>query len=152
MTLSFEAAKLPYDPGNMVYVTLADFVTSEKLEELINLKKQYEAANPYGENPNLPSLRGLTWTPHLQRTYPENELASNIFGFYTYYDRETGKGYFGVEEKYNDLLSGTKQKVVIELDPYEMQEIPICPCRQPAWCSPLTARSSAALRQYWIKL
>ena len=124
---SYDAAKLVYEPGNMVYVTLADFVTSEKLEELINLKKQYEAANPYGENPDLPSLRGLTWTAHLQRTYPENELASNILGFYTYYDRETGKGYFGVEEEYNELLSGTKQKVVIKLDPYEMQEIPSAP-------------------------
>ncbi len=97
---------------------------------MINLKKQYEAANPYGENPDLPSLRGLTWTPHLQRTYPEQTLAANILGFYTYYEREDGNGYFGVEEKYDDLLAGTKQKVVIELDPYEMQEIPICPCRR----------------------
>lgn len=124
---SLAAVSLPYEPGKMVYVTLADFVTSDKLEELINLKKRYEAANPYGENPNLPSLRGLTWTAHLQRTYPENELAANVLGFYTYLDRESGRGYFGVEEEYNDLLSGTKQKVVIKLDPYEMQDIPAAP-------------------------
>jgi cell division protein FtsI/penicillin-binding protein 2 len=124
---SLAAVSLPYEPGKMVYVTLADFVTSDKLEELINLKKRYEAANPYGENPDLPSLRGLTWTAHLQRTYPENELAANILGFYTFLDRENGRGYFGVEEEYNDLLSGTKQRVVIKLDPYEMQDIPTAP-------------------------
>jgi cell division protein FtsI/penicillin-binding protein 2 len=124
---SLAAVSLPYEPEKMVYVTLADFVTSDQLEELINLKKRYEAANPYGENPNLPSLRGLTWTAHLQRTYPENELAANILGFYTFLDRENGRGYFGVEEEYNDLLSGTKQRVVIKLDPYEMQDIPTAP-------------------------
>ncbi len=124
---SLAAVSLPYEPATMVYVTLADFVTSDKLEELINLKKQYEAANPYGEDLSLPSLRGLTWTAHLQRIYPENELASNVLGFYTFFDREGGNGYFGVEEEYNDLLSGTKQKVLIKLDPYEMQEIPTAP-------------------------
>jgi len=124
---AFASASLPYQSGSMVYVTLADFVTSEQLAQLINLKKQYEAANPYGEDPELPSLRGLTWTAHLQRTYPENELAANVLGFYTYYDRETGRGYFGIEEEYNELLAGTKQKVVIDLDPYEMQEIPSAP-------------------------
>jgi cell division protein FtsI/penicillin-binding protein 2 len=106
---------------------MTNFVNSDKLEELIKLKKQYEAANPYGEDPNLPSLRGLTWTAHLQRTYPEQTLAANVLGFYTYYDREDGNGYFGVEEKYDDLLAGTKQKVVIQLDPYEMKEIPTAP-------------------------
>jgi len=121
------SASTPYESGKSVYITLTDFANSDKLEELINLKKQYEAANPYGEDPNLPSLRGLTWTAHLQRTYPEQTLAANILGFYTYYEREDGNGYFGVEEKYDDLLAGTKQKVVIELDPYEMKEIPTAP-------------------------
>jgi cell division protein FtsI/penicillin-binding protein 2 len=121
------SASTPYESGKSVYITLTDFINSDKLEELINLKKQYEAANPYGEDPNLPSLRGLTWTAHLQRTYPEQTLAANILGFYTYYEREDGNGYFGVEEKYDDLLAGTKQKVVIELDPYEMKEIPTAP-------------------------
>ena len=121
------SASTPYVSGKSVYITMTNFVNSDKLEELIKLKKQYEAANPYGEDPNLPSLRGLTWTAHLQRTYPEQTLAANVLGFYTYYDREDGNGYFGVEEKYDDLLAGTKQKVVIQLDPYEMKEIPTAP-------------------------
>ena len=32
-----------------------------------------------------------------------------------------------MEEKYNDLLAGIKQQVMIALDPYEMQEIPTAP-------------------------
>ena len=116
-----------YDPSGSVYVTLADFITTDQIDQLSSLKEKYEKANPYGEDPTLPSLRGLVWSAHLQRIYPENSLASNVLGFYTYYDRERGKGYFGVEEKYDDLLSGIKQKVVIQLDPYEMQEIPTAP-------------------------
>lgn len=117
----------PYDASGSVYVTLANFITVDQIDQLSALKQQYEDANPYGEDPLLPSLRGLVWTPHLQRIYPEGTLASNVLGFYTYYDRDKGKGYFGIEEKYDDILSGIKQKVVIPLDPYEMQEIPTAP-------------------------
>lgn len=117
----------PYDATGSVYVTLGDFITADQINQVAALKQQYEEANPYGQNPELPSLRGLVWTAHLQRIYPENTLASNILGFYTYYDRDKGKGYFGVEEKYDELLSGVKQKVVIQLDPYEMEEIPVAP-------------------------
>ncbi len=120
-------ARTPYAPGKSVYATVADFVTAEELANLIKLKEDYEAANPYGENPALPSLRGVTWTAHLQRTYPEKSLAANILGFFTFRDKENGAGYFGVEEQYNELLSGIKQKVLISLDPYEMQEIPTAP-------------------------
>ncbi len=124
---TFEAASTKYDSGSSVYVTLADFISTEKIAELSKLKAKYEESNPYGEDPDLPSLRGLVWEPHLQRIYPEHTLAANVLGFYTFYDRENGKGYFGVEEKYNDLLSGIKQKVFISLDPYEMKEIPTAP-------------------------
>ncbi|MDP3721421.1 MAG: hypothetical protein Q8R09_03090, partial [Anaerolineaceae bacterium] len=117
----------PYDATGSVYVTLLNFLPLDQIDKLDALKRQYEDANPYGQNPDLPSLRGLVWTPHLQRVYPEGNLASNILGFYTYNDREKGKGYFGVEEKYDNLLAGIKQKVVIPLDPYEMQEIPTAP-------------------------
>jgi cell division protein FtsI/penicillin-binding protein 2 len=121
------AASTPFEPSKSVYITLVDFISSGQIDALTKLKKDYETANPYGDDPALPSLRGLVWTPHLQRTYPEDTLAANILGFYTYYDRENGNGYFGVEEKYDDLLAGVKQKVMIQLDPYEMQDIPTAP-------------------------
>lgn len=121
------AAQTDFVPGKSVYITVADFISSDSIANLEKLKADYEKANPFGEDPNLPSLRGLTWTPHLQRIYPEKSLASNILGFYTYKDRENGTGYFGVEEKYNDLLAGIKQDILISLDPYEMQDIPSAP-------------------------
>lgn len=117
-------ASTPYEEGKSVYVTLADFVDSDQIQKLSDLKKQYEASNQFGEDPNLPTLRGLVWSAHLQRVYPENSLASNVIGFYPYLDRDNGRGFFGVEEKYNTLLAGVKKKVVISLNPYGMQEIP----------------------------
>ena len=97
----FNAANTKYVPGQQVYVTLADFVESYKIKEINDLKTQFENNNPYGLDTALPSLRGLTWTAHLRRIYPEGNLAANILGFFTYYDREGGAGYFGVEEKYS---------------------------------------------------
>ncbi len=123
----YNAAKTKYEPGKQVYITITDFVAASKISDISELKTQYENNNPYGDDPELPSLRGLTWTAHLQRIYPEGNLAANILGFFTYYDREGGAGYFGVEEKYNTLLAGIKRNVMIPLDPYEMQEIPTAP-------------------------
>ncbi|HBF41371.1 MAG TPA: hypothetical protein DDW19_06270 [Anaerolineaceae bacterium] len=123
----FALASMPYVEGQSIYVTLADFVDATQIDALSNLKQEYEKSNRFGEDPNLPTLRGLVWSPHLQRVYPENSLASNVIGFYPYLDRENARGFFGVEEKYNDLLAGTKQKVVVALDPYVEQEIPSAP-------------------------
>ncbi len=56
---TFTAASQPYSAGSSVYVTLADFVDVNKINEIEKLKSQYENVNPYGEDPDLPSLRGL---------------------------------------------------------------------------------------------
>ncbi len=120
-------ASTPYVEGQSVYITLKDFVDSSQIDQLSKLKQQYEESNRFGENPDLPTLRGLVWTPHLQRVYPENSLAANVIGFFPYLDRENARGFFGVEEEYNDLLAGTKQKVIVSLDPYVEQNIPTAP-------------------------
>lgn len=121
------SASQTYVEGSSVYVTLVDFIDVNKINEIETLKELYEENNPYGQDDELPSLRGLVWAPHLQRIYPEGSLASNVLGFYPYLDRENGRGFFGVEEEYNDLLAGIKREVLIALDPYEMQEIPTAP-------------------------
>lgn len=59
----------------------------------------------------------------LQRSYPENSLASNVIGFVTMED----KGYFGVEEKYNDLLAGVPVTVWVPEDPNRAEELPQIP-------------------------
>jgi cell division protein FtsI/penicillin-binding protein 2 len=58
-------------------------------------------------------LNGLAFKPHFQRSYPEDELASNVLGFVT----RDGRGYFGIEEKYNDLLAGNPVQVWVPSDP-----------------------------------
>ncbi len=90
------------------------------------------------EDKYIPNLDGIILTPHLQRSYPEGSLASNVLGFYTLQTSQTsqtadrheirvGNGYFGVEEKFNDLLAGTSVDVQVPLDPNQVDQIPQVP-------------------------
>ncbi len=106
-----------------VYRVLADFVTEEQKAQLAQLAKEMETAYGESKDEKRPSLAGLKYVPHLQRTYPEKDLASNILGFV---NRE-GKGFFGVEEKFSDLLAGTPRTVWIPVDPNRVEEIPDIP-------------------------
>jgi cell division protein FtsI/penicillin-binding protein 2 len=116
-----------YVPGEQEYVVLADFVPLEKINIISETKENYKRLVAKQKGEILPSLEGVLWTPHLQRSYPEDALASNIIGFFSYRDRDQGRGYFGVEEKYNDLLAGSPIKVKIPRDPYKVREIPTVP-------------------------
>lgn len=113
-----------YTPGELEYIVLADFVPLETITAISETKENYKRLSPLNKGDKLPSLEGVLWTPHLQRSYPENALASNIIGFYSYRDRDQGRGYFGVEEKYNDLLAGSPIVVKVPRDPYKVREIP----------------------------
>jgi cell division protein FtsI/penicillin-binding protein 2 len=107
-------------PDGYVYVVLADYVSSDKALELQALQKQL--ADQYVDS-NSPSLAGLDFKAHLQRSYPEDALASNVLGFVTL----EGRGYFGVEEKYNDLLAGMPVTVWVPEDPNRAVELPKAP-------------------------
>jgi cell division protein FtsI/penicillin-binding protein 2 len=62
----------------------------------------------------------LEFKSHPQRSYPENSLASNVIGFVS---RE-GRGYFGIEEKYDTLLAGSPVQALVPTDPNKAFEIP----------------------------
>lgn len=112
--------------GNQRYEIIKDFVPAEKIRLLEEKVSAYEQA----EKPKkgiAPSLGGVYWRPHLIRSYPENELAANVLGFYNYLDRWTGRGMLGLEEQYNNLLAGNKQQVILPMNPTEIQEIPEIP-------------------------
>lgn len=122
------------------YVLLKDFVASEKAQEIIQLMNSYSrmAEENTDENKYVPNLDGIILSPHLQRSYPEGSLASNILGFYTLRTSQTsqtadrheirvGDGFFGVEEKFNDLLSGTSVDVQVPLDPNQVDQVPQVP-------------------------
>jgi cell division protein FtsI/penicillin-binding protein 2 len=122
-----KAASLDYQQGVREYAVLANFVPAGIIDIIRQIKGDYEADNPNGEDPNKPSLRGLVWYSQLKRSYPENQLAANILGFYPYKEKENAKGQYGVEEYFNDILAGTPQKISTPLDPYLINEIPQLP-------------------------
>lgn len=109
------------NPDGLSFITLANYVDGEDASALMELQKKM-AADALAVNQHS-SLEGLEFQPHLQRSYPENSLASNVLGFV---NRE-GKGYFGVEEKYNDLLAGNPVQVWVPEDPNRATEIPRVP-------------------------
>ncbi len=107
-------------PQGLSYLVLANYVESDKALALQTLQQETQNQAASG---TLGALTGLEFSSHPQRSYPENSLASNILGFV---NRE-GRGYFGIEEKYNDLLAGNPVQVMIPTDPNKAVEIPHVP-------------------------
>ncbi len=105
-------------------VFLSSFVSADTIAKLQEMKDRYD--DKY-KNSSSPSLRGLIWKPYLIRSYPEKSLASNLLGFYSFLDLDKGRGYYGVEEWYNDQLSGTAQTVLVPRDPYKVDKLPDIP-------------------------
>ncbi len=122
----YSLASQPYIRGQQEYIVLKDFVSAETIQQISDLQDQYaNAKTRKGETG--PNLNGLHWVGHLQRTYPENALGSNVLGFYSFRDRTNGIGYFGIEEKYNDLMAGVPLDVILPVDPKEIVEVPVVP-------------------------
>ena len=108
--------KLVNSPESWEYIVIQDYVGAETVASLQELVKQmYDSGDT--------RLSGLAFKPHFQRSYPENALASNLLGFVT----RDGRGYFGIEEKYNDLLAGNPVQVWVPRDPNKAMEIPKVP-------------------------
>jgi len=105
-------------PSNINYLVVDNFAPPGAVAYLKELKQELNES----ENPT-PSLAGLEFSPRLERSYPENALASNILGFVNL----EGRGYFGIEEKYNDLLAGNPVRVWVPNDPNRAVEIPRVP-------------------------
>ena len=105
-------------PAGFSYLVLDTHASPEAVAYLKELKQELNAS----DNPT-PSLVGLEFSPRLARSYPEDSLASNVLGFVNL----EGRGYFGVEEKYNDLLAGNPVQVWVPNDPNRAVEIPRIP-------------------------
>jgi cell division protein FtsI/penicillin-binding protein 2 len=103
-----------------VYVVLDDYVSQERVDRLENFRDDIQTTYGNSRDEEAPSLAGLVYQPHLQRSYPEKDVASNILGFVS---RE-GEGYFGIEEKFNELLAGSPVSVWVPLDPNRAEEVP----------------------------
>jgi len=108
--------KLANSPDTWEYVVIQDYVGAETVNSLQELLQQM-----FDDGDN--RLSGLAFKPHFQRSYPEDTLASNLLGFVT----RDGRGYFGIEEKYNDLLAGNPVQVWVPSDPNKAMDIPKVP-------------------------
>jgi len=118
------AANIKYDPTTAIYAVLKDNVHSDIVLKIKTLSAQMDKTNPGGANSSQPSLRGLVYTPHLVRSYPEYSLASNILGFFSFQERQNARGYYGIEGRYDQILAGTPTQVTVPLDPYLISDIP----------------------------
>jgi len=127
----YDKASTKYQPDlnkqyPAVYYRLLDSVTRDKIDVLQELQDDYaklrQTLNSSSEE--TPSLNGLTWHPYLQRIYPEKSLASNLIGFYAARWQEDGQAFYGVEEKYNDILTGTPVTLQLPFDPKDVTELP----------------------------
>ena len=110
------------DPAeNAVYAVLADFV----LPENIDLLKAYNVDLPRQSDDSLlcsndPQLAALICQPHLMRSYPERELASNVLGFVN----RDGIGNFGIEQQYQDILTGKGETFWVPTNPNDVEGLP----------------------------
>jgi len=68
-------------------------------------------------------LDGLVSKSHLARFYPNKSLGASFLGFVS---RE-GKGYFGVEERFDEILAGKPRWVKVPIDPNRVHELPKVP-------------------------
>jgi len=108
--------QLTDSPETWEYIVVQDYVDANTVAALQQLVQQMEDAKDF-------RLSGMSFRPHFQRSYPETALASNVLGFVT----RDGRGYFGIEEKYNDLLAGNPVQVWVPTDPNKATEIPRVP-------------------------
>jgi cell division protein FtsI/penicillin-binding protein 2 len=112
--------QMAHPPQGQRYLILADYVSAEQAAQLQQVESTTAQLTPPGQASR---LQGLEINPHPQRDYPEGALASNVLGFVS---RE-GRGYFGVEEKYNSLLAGNPVQVLVPTDPNQAIDIPHVP-------------------------
>lgn len=118
------------DPTKRItYLRIDDFIEPEKIDYLEDYLADYKAKRLNKETAKtLPPLdvHGLEWWPHLVRTYPEPTLGSNIIGFVAFND-PSNPPYYGIEEKYDQLLAGNPQTIEVSDSPNKMKELPDIP-------------------------
>ena len=106
-----------------IYLRLTDYVSGEQAIELQRIQDDIKEENRGNMQDVYDNLAGLSFREHLARSYPEEAIASNIIGFVN----RSGRGYFGIEEKYNDLLAGISVQIWVPADPNRVEEIPQVP-------------------------
>ena len=78
-----EVAEIPFKVGTSVEYTLTNYATKEQIEQLEitknTLNRTYQNKNDKPED-----LDSVIYYPNIHRYYPNDDLASNIIGFFPY--------------------------------------------------------------------
>lgn len=121
-------ASIEYVKGEKEYIRFPNPVEPAIIDQLEKMQEGYEKQpvrkRLFGKSETPPSLEGLVWQPRMIRTYPEGSLASNVIGIYPFLKWEDAVPAGGIEQEYNNLLSGTPTRFVIPYDPNQIREIP----------------------------
>lgn len=104
-------------PSDAQYIILDDFVSADHARALMALQEA-ASGDPTGKN-----LDAVYFKAHYARSYPENDLASNVLGFVT----EDNHGYLGIEEKYDNILAGIPERMLVPANPRLATEYPTIP-------------------------
>ncbi len=120
-------------------ITVENYASQEDLLRFLDLVERYYDGLPleeFGEeNEELEAslfeestdlvdcshLVRISCTPHLIRSYPEGDLASNIIGFVM---RDTNEGQLGIEEKFDSTLFGNDRTWWAFWDPHKADLAP----------------------------
>ncbi|HKZ69147.1 MAG TPA: penicillin-binding protein 2 [Anaerolineales bacterium] len=92
--------------GDVKYLLIQRPASAEAGEKLIALQR----------DPNGPNLGGLIVEPMQTRVYPNGTLGAHVFGFVGL----DNKGYYGVEEFYNDILAGHSVVGIKQVVPFDV--------------------------------
>ncbi len=107
---------------NSPYIRYERRISYEKKQEFENLEKQINDANEKADNKE--RVHGVWFEEEYQRFYPYKNLACNVIGFAST-DGSTGSG--GIEQAYNDMLTGNNGREYGYLDDESNREIVIKP-------------------------
>ncbi len=120
-----EIAEIPFQVGKSVEYTLTNYATKEQIEQLEitknTLDRTYQNKNDKPED-----LDAVIYYPNIHRYYPNDELASNIIGFFPFMNPSSAAAY-GIEQYYDDILSAKTIKHRFSLDPNVPDRIPDLP-------------------------
>ncbi|MHC1771359.1 MAG: peptidoglycan D,D-transpeptidase FtsI family protein [Flexilinea sp.] len=124
-----KAAEVKYVENTAVEMPLTNFATKEQIEKIDQVKEfldQRQTSSFESKTKTLENLDSVLYYPNIHRTYPDNELASNIIGFFPYLNPSVGASY-GIEQYYDDILSGETIQQRFSLDPNVSENIPNLP-------------------------
>ncbi len=92
---------------NSAYYRLRKYMSYEEMMLFEDYKSNLPKEADESENKDKGKIIGITFEEEYLRTYPFGTLASHVLGF----AKADGDGTYGIEQQYNEALSGTNGRV-----------------------------------------